>query len=640
MRDDVKKVLFVGSMASKAPFLKKAQGAGFIEFIDHRGEAGHGPPAQASRILRAKKVLRRCPPLPQQDFRRKEGAPQATDRILQLADLIEKLEEEERILHQEIVRVHVFGDFSKKEIAAIERAGRVVQFFFAKTSAHIDPSQHEGLIYVGHAFDLDYFVSIMPTEVHLEGLTEMKIERPLGELQRRLEEVKAKHHELDEELKTYAKYRHALKKALFEVINVGSLEAHQEYPAAHFGGELFVVEGWVPQRRLAELKPLTDSFEIHYEEIAVDGADRVPTCLENHGLGRVGEDLVHIYDTPSTEDRDPSYWVLWSFAFFFAVIVNDAGYGAILLAISLWVGWKFKKAAGLGKRFVKLCLIISASIVLWGFFTNAYFGIVLKPDNPLRKVSITNALVDAKIEHVIDHPDSTVYKEWVEKYPKLAETKTVDGWIDATTIWHEGKLKYDLLEKFTDNVMMELALLIGVLHLIIAFCRRLDLNWAGFGWIAFILGAYLYFPKALDATSLVHYALGVPKPIAYGIGLQLLWIGFGGAVLLAIIQNKLKGMAEALNVIQIFADGLSYLRLYALGLAGGLMSATFNDLASQTGLVLGFALLLAGHGVNILLSVMAGVIHGLRLNFLEWYHHCFEGGGRMIQPLRLLKIGE
>ena len=81
-----------------------------------------------------------------------------------------------------------------------------------------------------------------------------------------------------------------------------------------------------------------------------------------------------------------------------------------------------------------------------------------------------------------------------------------------------------------------------------------------------------------------------------------------------------------------------YLILLAIGLItlSSVDNAEFNKqtIFSFISLFFGFFILLCGHGVNIVLGIMGGVIHGLRLNFLEWYRHCFEGGGRLFNPLR------
>ena len=69
-----------------------------------------------------------------------------------------------------------------------------------------------------------------------------------------------------------------------------------------------------------------------------------------------------------------------------------------------------------------------------------------------------------------------------------------------------------------------------------------------------------------------------------------------------------------------FADTLSYLRLYALGLAGAIVGSTINEIASGMPLILGVLLIVVSHFINIILATMSGTIHGLRLNFIEWYH--------------------
>ncbi len=88
---------------------------------------------------------------------------------------------------------------------------------------------------------------------------------------------------------------------------------------------------------------LADELNIHVEPIAAEEKDRIPTYLENEGVARLGEDLVHIYDTPSRTDRDPSRWVFFAFAVFFSMIIADAGYGLILLGLSLFLMYKFGK---------------------------------------------------------------------------------------------------------------------------------------------------------------------------------------------------------------------------------------------------------------------------------------------------------
>jgi V/A-type H+-transporting ATPase subunit I len=96
-----------------------------------------------------------------------------------------------------------------------------------------------------------------------------------------------------------------------------------------------------------------------------------------------------------------------------------------------------------------------------------------------------------------------------------------------------------------------------------------------------------------------------------------------------------------LGAVQLLADCLSYMRLFALGLATMYMCQTFNMLAEMpykgipyVGFIPAVLILVAGHAINLLLGVMGGVVHGLRLNFLEWYRWCFEGDGLAFKPFR------
>ncbi len=164
--------------------------------------------------------------------------------------------------------------------------------------------------------------------------------------------------------------------------------------------------------------------------------------------------------------------------------------------------------------------------------------------------------------------------------------------------------------------------------------RNLRRNLAGIGWLLFMLGAYLYFPAFLDATSLIHFAFGVDKLKGAENGLLLMFGGMGIAVIIGVIKDKFFGLLECMNVLQIFGDVMSYLRLYALGLSGALVVSTANEFAAGLNVFLAVFLLVVAHSINLVLCIMGGVIHGLRLNFLEWYHYCFDGGGKQFNPLK------
>lgn len=142
--------------------------------------------------------------------------------------------------------------------------------------------------------------------------------------------------------------------------------------------------------------------------------------------------------------------------------------------------------------------------------------------------------------------------------------------------------------------------------------RHLSRNWSYIGWIILIIGGYLYAPVFLDASTIPNFILGLDRDIAARNGLYMIYGGMIIAVLIALFKQKLMGLLEATVVIQIFGDVLSYMRLYALGLSGSLLTATTIDLAAAAPPVFGIIILLLGHTVNLALGVMGGVIHGLK----------------------------
>lgn len=121
--------------------------------------------------------------------------------------------------------------------------------------------------------------------------------------------------------------------------------------------------------------------------------------------------------------------------------------------------------------------------------------------------------------------------------------------------------------------------------------RYADKNWAGIGWALFILGAYLYFPSILGAVSLIHYLFHVPYVAGALLGKYLVYSGIGLAAVLALIQRRLAGLGEVMHVIQVFADVMSYLRIYALSLAGMIMASTFNDIAMSMPFYIGILII-------------------------------------------------
>ncbi|MDN3506591.1 MAG: V-type ATP synthase subunit I [Simkaniaceae bacterium] len=635
---NLKKYLFFGSKEDLSSFFIKAQDEGFVEFITDR-KKGKDLPDDVRKLMVAIKVLRKQPI---KEAYRGGGdlafADEIASQVLDLTHEIEKLSEEKRFLDAEISRVRPFGEFSFDDIVFIEeKTGKKVQFYCVKTSKTHEIEEAKSLIYVGTDYDLDYFVGIHDVPKTFSGMIEMHFDRTAGELRNHLAFVDETLHQMEAELKGYAGHLEFLRDSLLGQLDIHTLEKTQKEVAFPIEGSLFSIEAWVPDNKLEELPKLTKDLAIAFEPIAIEKDDKIPTYMENENYNRIGEDLVRIYDIPASTDKDPSGWVLWAFALFFAMILADGGYGALYLGLAFFLKYKFPNLKNSGKRFLKLLFILSTSCVIWGVITTSFFGIEIAPQSPLSSFSVLNRVAEKKAEYHAKKNDE-VHKEWVEKYPQIAGVKSGKEMLQKAFVVKNKVKKYEMLNEFSDNILLEFSLFVGVIHVSISLLRYLRRKWANIGWVLFSIGGYLYFPVTLKATSIVEFLGGLPKDTAAMVGIQLLYGGIGLAVVLAFIQRKLKGIGEIAEIIQVFADILSYLRLYALALASSIMARTFNEMGIGVGLVVGSAIILAGHSVNILLGTMGGVIHGLRLNFIEWYHYSFDGEGRLFNPLRKLKM--
>lgn len=633
----VKKYLFIGVQEDIDTFFQRAQEKGFIEFISSKGRRSLDYPENVENLIKALKILRKQPAIGKAELTKDLDPEKLSTTVVENALWLEKLEEEVRLLKGEIARIEPLGDFDLKEIAAIEKeTGRRVQFFCVKKARLKNIELDNALIPVGSEYDMDYFMTVSDQSRSFPGMLELHFEKSLSELQRERVIAEETITKCQAELKEDAAYIDFLKKHLMLALNQYHLISASGEISSYMNGALFAVEGWVPESRLHSLFPLLEGLGIHAEEVAIEEGERIPTYMENKNYGKVGEDLVHIYDAPATTDKDPSTWVFWAFAIFFAMIISDAGYGAIFLGVAFFLKRKFAHIQGSGKRFLRLFTVLSTFCIGWGILSGSYFGLDIPPENPMNKVNVIHFLAVKKADYHLKLRDET-YKEVIKDFPQLSVVDSGEELLVKGQLKKEGFTKYVISDDFRDSIFMEIALIAGVIHIALSLLRQARRHLAGIGWVFAMVGAYLFFPKVLGATSLVHFLFLIPKETSYVIGQQLFWGGMGLALVIALIQNKWGGLIELTKIIELFADVLSYLRLYALGLAAMILAGTFNEMGQKLGFAAGFFVILIGHVINITVGIMGGTIHGLRLNFIEWYHHSFEGGGKLFNPLKLMK---
>lgn len=636
MRVTLQKLLFIGPESVRGPFLKACQKEGLIEFSEPKGFLKHGVSDEVERYELALKIIR--PFIAETPL-----LPTAHDPKLLVADVlfaheqIEKLNSQEKELLQEIDRLAPFGSFSREDFQNL-----TVTLWSGKQSLHLlCHTPNSSLISFGSREGVEYFVSfeeIQNQKGHSAPLPELQLikwNKSPVELQAELQLCKDNREALYARIKMAAKHEMTLRRAFFKVCDREKLEKTKAYANPSLEGSVFFIEGWAATTNLSRIHLIADASSVIAEEVPTEPQEVPPTLLSNKGLHRVGEDLVRIFDTPSHKDKDPSFCVYFFFALFFAMIVGDGGYGFVLLTLALFLWRKYHPRIGLAGRLFKLLTTLGVSCLLWGFCTHSFFGIPLSVNNPLRQYSLVTALVNARAEYHIETKD-TLYKEFVKARPQLAKATTTEEFLHGPDSYSPtGKPIYDL---FSDNLFFELALFVGIIHIFFGMGRYLFKNPHLIGWMLFLIGAYCYTPGYLGATSLLNYAFGFTPEQLHYISFDLVIFGPLLATLIAVIQNGFLGIFEIMTAIQVFADVLSYLRLYALALAGSIVSGIINQTVPALPFAAALLLVIFAHATNLILGIVGGVIHGLRLNFLEWYHYSFEGGGREFRPLSLMEV--
>ena len=363
---------------------------------------------------------------------------------------------------------------------------------------------------------------------------------------------------------------------------------------------LTVFTGFAPAENDTELVEAFEKMGILYIKEDAVQEDNPPIKLKNNWFTRQFEVFTEMYGMPVYTEFDPTPIVAPFYLLFFAMCMGDAGYGIILLLFGLLLNKGILKVGmfdGLGN----IISLLGAGTILVGTVLGTFFG---------------TSLFDAA---------------WV---PQWLKSCMIVGDIEIPSI---GVL----------NIQMILAMGIGIFHICLAmtvkaicYTKRFGIkeNIATWGWLLLIVG------------GVVLALLGVGKILSPE-AMKWAVIAVGGISALAIYIFNTPGRNPLVNIgaglwdtynmaTGILGDVLSYLRLFALGLAGGMLGQAFNNLAiSVKGdspvTWLPFVLILViGHVMNIMLSGLGAFVHPMRLTFMEYFKNAgYEGKGAAYNPL-------
>ena len=353
-------------------------------------------------------------------------------------------------------------------------------------------------------------------------------------------------------------------------------------------------EGFAPVDDEERLCKAFDGMDgIIYLKGTASKEDNPPIKLKGNWFTRMFTVLTDMYGRPEYDEFDPTPYLSVFFLLFFAMCMGDAGYGLALMVIGLLL----RRSKGL-KDLALLVVTLGAGTFVIGIVMHTFFG--------------------------YDISQAAWVPSWLKK---CMVTGNIAGF-DAN---------------------MVLSVIIGIFHLSLAFIlkaiyatkKRGFANSLGtWGWTLLIVGGVIV--GGISLTGVLSSQ--VTKWIIISIGV----ISAIGIFLLSDIhRNPLKNIApglwEAYNTATgQLGDVLSYLRLYALGLAGGMLGKAFNDIAAMTvgdggfgpGWIAFVVIFLVGHALNLAMCCLGAFVHPLRLNFLEFFKNSgYEGKGRIYRPI-------
>ncbi|MDR2177257.1 MAG: V-type ATP synthase subunit I [Treponema sp.] len=517
-----------------------------------------------------------------------------TTLILEYADERKSLRDRAAVLSKERSRIEEWGDFKGGDFAFLEERG--VKLIPYKLSAKSFASLPRDIPFLKLGVDKNsaYILSLdreipgetpfTPPDFSLTGIGgELeKIRSQMADIEKRLLALADKAPVLEAEGKAL------LKQLEFETARLGMDSLEDILPERRIAW----ITGFVPQEDIGRLKraAVENSWAMVADDPGPD--DAVPTKLKNNKLASLINPLTEFLEVvPGYNEVDISGWFLFFFVIFFGMIFGDAGYGCLLFAAGLAVALKTAKKGV--PQAVKMLLLLSASNILWGVLTCTWFGV-----DPLKLPAVLQGIA----------------------LPLISGAVSAQG--------PESKAIVD------QNLMIfcfSLALLQLSIGHIIGMGRNLKTGsprfLADLGNVAMLAGMYnvvLFLVVSSEVRRIPLLPASV-YAIAAGFVLNFVFANYEGSVGRSVLESFKNIISVVLGITNVFSDIMSYIRLWAVGLAGASISSTVNTLAGPLLgnflVFLGIILLVFGHGLNVMLNVLSVLVHGVRLNTLEFSSH-------------------
>ena len=579
-------ILMSGDMDA---FLEKLQSIGVVDITRSTKPVDEHSENLSSRAGVLRKALALLKEVTPAEFAEKGSADYASD-VVETVMEIEAMRARVPVLQKEADELVPWGRFDKTSFDKLKEQGLKLHFYKAKA---IDPTWKEqyALSEISNVGGYSYFVVVSDSDDYDFPLKEipapekdyLALEKEIAELQDDITKKEAHLTELKcREASIQKELDKTLSKLDLHLAQVSGEKAAEDY--------ITVFEGFAPKECEPALQEMLEKENVFYlvDKAKVD--DNPPIQLKNNKFVSMFELLTDMYGRPKYNEFDPTVFISIFFMLFFAFCMGDMGYGLVLILASLGLKKVLGNIAPLG-----VTLGIATTVV--GFFFHTFFSV-----------------------------DMLTWSWLPEGVKSIMLPSQIAGY-DGT---------------------MVLALLVGIVHICLALIVKTyqATKTKGFanslgtwGWTLLIVGGVVVGGLALmgvidnTATKWIIIVIGC---------LSALGIFFLNDLHRNPLMNFGSGLWDTYNTATgLLGDVLSYLRLYALGLAGAKLGEAFNAIGVQAlgdggvgGWIAFILIVVIGHVLNIAMCVLGAFVHPLRLNFLEFFKNSgYEGTGRKYKPL-------
>src|SRR5690554_4891212 len=487
-----------------------------------------------------------------------------------------------------------WGNFSPEQIKLLKSEGYHINFFIVPNNQFKD-EWHElyDIFIVKTESSRTYFLTLSKHKnmAELLGLEPEKLpDISLEEINNLIISINNKISQQDEELVILSDNIPSLDAA------INRLESEIQFYKVDISGtpvaddKIILLQGWAPEENDSEISNYLYSKSVYFEKSDPVPEDNVPIKFKNKKFFKLFEPIAELYELPSYNEIDLTPYFAPFYMIFFGLALGDIGYGFFLLAVA--TVFKLVKKKTISKTIrgtMTLVQFLGASTMICGLLQGGFFGLL-------------------------------IYDIDVPFFNKLGNLLSADN-----------------------TQMFALSLILGVIQIMLGMFIKIfnRIKQFGFkhalssiGWFAFIISfaaAYLL-PKVLPMMGIIHTGLLIAS------GVLIVFFNSPGK---NIVMNIGSSFWDAYNMATgLLGDILSYLRLFALGLSGGILATVFSSLAlgmSPDNAILGpivtILIFLIGHAINIFMNTLGAFVHPLRLTFVEFYKNSeFIGGGKKYTP--------